>query len=58
MALEGELIFTIENEEDIPVKAGEVIAIPANARHGAYTKDKSAKVVDAWSPVRETFLSK
>jgi quercetin dioxygenase-like cupin family protein len=55
MVLEGELFFNFDNEDDICVKAGEVIALPANLRHGAYTKERFVKAVDAWSPVRDEY---
>lgn len=58
LVLEGELYFNFEDKEDVCVKAGEVIAIPSNLMHGAYTKDISVKAVDAWSPVRDEYKSK
>lgn len=54
MVLEGELYFKLADKE-IKVGAGEVIAMPSNVPHGAYTKDKPAKAVDAWSPVMEKY---
>jgi quercetin dioxygenase-like cupin family protein len=50
LVLEGILYFE-QNETVIEVKAGDVIAIPSNAPHAVFTKDKTAKAVDAWSPV-------
>ncbi len=35
--------------------AGEVIAIPSNEKHSAYTKDIPVKAVDAWSPIRAEY---
>lgn len=55
MVLKGELFFKVENQRDICVKSGEVIAIPSNIKHSVYTKGKSAKAVDAWSPVRKEY---
>ena len=57
MVLEGELFFERECNV-ICVKAGEVIAIPSNAPHGVYTKEKFVKAVDAWSPVRKDYITK
>lgn len=54
MVLEGELFFELTGRT-ISVKQGEVIAIPACIPHAVYTKDKSAKAVDAWSPVMERY---
>lgn len=52
--LEGELYFKSDTET-ICVKAGEVIAIPSNLRHGAFTKEKALKAVDAWSPINRKY---
>ncbi len=39
----------------ICVKPGEVIAIPSNAPHGAFTKETAVKAVDAWSPIMDKY---
>ena len=52
--LEGELFFEIQ-EETICVKKGEVIAIPSNIPHAAFTTESMVKAVDAWSPVMEKY---
>lgn len=52
--LEGELYFKT-NTETICVKAGETIAIPSNLRHGAFTKEKALKAVDAWSLINSNY---
>lgn len=54
LVLEGELFFEI-NDDIICVKQGEVLAIPSNAPHAAFTKQKPVKAVDAWSPVMEKY---
>ncbi len=54
MVIEGELFFEL-SERTISVKQGEVIAIPSCVHHAVYTKDKSVKAVDAWSPVMEKY---
>jgi quercetin dioxygenase-like cupin family protein len=54
MVLEGELFFLI-NDEEICVKAGEVLAVPSNLYHGVYTKNKFVKAIDAWSPIRKEY---
>lgn len=41
--------------QDVCVKNSEVIAIPSNLKHSVYTKGKSVKAVDAWSPVRKDY---
>ena len=50
MVLDGELFFEIEGRT-VCLKKGEVLAIPAYVRHGAYTKDDPVRAIDAWSPV-------
>ncbi len=55
MILEGTLTFVYDGKE-IDINEGEVIAIPSNAAHAAYTKNRSCRAVDAWSPVRKEFL--
>lgn len=57
MVLEGELFFKIE-DRIIGVKKGEVIAIPSNIPHEAFTKNISVIAVDAWSPVMEKYRHK
>jgi quercetin dioxygenase-like cupin family protein len=56
LVLEGELTFCYEKKE-VTLKPGEVIAIPSNVVHSAFTANKPCKAVDAWSPIREDFLS-
>ncbi len=55
LVLEGELFFLYDGKT-VALKAGDVIAIPSNAVHAAYTDTKSCRAVDAWSPVRKEFL--
>jgi len=53
--LEGEFFFEIA-DKTICLEPGTVIAIPLNAPHAAYTKDKRVIAVDAWSPIRHEYL--
>ena len=53
--LEGEFFFEIA-ERTICLGPGAVIAIPSNAPHGAYTKEKRVVAVDAWSPIRHEYM--
>jgi amino-acid N-acetyltransferase len=53
--IEGELFFDIDNRT-IRVGPGEIIAIPSNAPHAAYSDGGQVRAVDAWSPVREEFI--
>lgn len=56
MVLEGELTFSYDGIETT-LKAGDVIAIPSNAVHSAYTSALPCKAIDAWSPPRSCFLT-
>lgn len=57
MVLEGELFFKFRGKK-VGVKKGEVIAIPSNTPHEAYTQTSSVIAVDAWSPVMEEYKDK
>lgn len=57
LVLDGELFFEIDGKT-IRVKAGEIIAIPSNIVHAAYTKEKKVKAADAWSPPAEKYINK
>lgn len=57
LVLEGELFFETGGKI-ICVKEGEVIAIPSGVSHAVFTKDKSVKAIDAWSPVMEKYRKK
>lgn len=54
MVLEGELFFKFR-DRIICVKKGDVIAIPSNTPHEAFTKNTPVIAVDAWSPVMEKY---
>lgn len=56
LLLEGELTFAYDGKEVI-LKTGDVIAIPSNAVHSAYTGALPCKAVDAWSPPRRDFIA-
>ncbi len=57
LVLQGKLYFEVK-DKTIGVKKGEVIAIPSNIPHAAFTKDSSVKAVDAWSLVNEKYQYK
>lgn len=56
MVLEGELFFEVEGRPEICIRAGEVIALPANVPHAAWTRERPARAVDAWSPPRRDLV--
>ncbi|UCG91071.1 MAG: GNAT family N-acetyltransferase [candidate division WOR-3 bacterium] len=55
--LEGKLFFEAV-DSTVCVNAGDVIAIPSNVAHAAYTKEEWVKAIDAWSPVRRKLLKR
>jgi N-acetylglutamate synthase-like GNAT family acetyltransferase len=55
LVLEGELTFAYEGKT-IALKSGDVIAIPSNVPHSAFTGKKKCIALDAWSPIRKEFL--
>ena len=57
MVLKGELYFQLKRGV-LCVKEGEVLAIPSNVPHGAFTKNIPVIAVDAWSPVLEKYRPK
>ena len=56
MVLEGELFFEVDGATEIRVRAGEVIALPANVPHAAWTREQAARALDAWSPPRRDLV--
>ncbi len=56
LVLSGTLVFEVGGRS-IPVKAGEVIALPSNVPHAAYALDEPVEAVDAWSPPRGRYTS-
>jgi quercetin dioxygenase-like cupin family protein len=54
IVLEGELNFTIDGETR-QLKPGDVYIIPGEVEHSVVVGNKSAKVLDVFSPVREEY---
>lgn len=57
LVLSGELFFEVDGVVSC-VKEGEVMAFPANVSHAAFTGDKAARAVDAWSPLMDKYRSR
>ena len=55
LVIEGELTFTYEGKT-VVLKSGDVIAIPSNIAHSAFTGKSKCCALDAWSPIRKEFL--
>lgn len=49
------MTFAYDGKEEV-LKSSDVIAIPSNVVHFAYTGALPCKAVDAWSPQRNEFL--
>lgn len=54
VVIEGELYMTIAGETRL-MKAGEAYVIPGNVEHAGRTGEKTAKVFDSFSPVRDDY---
>lgn len=54
--LKGAIAFRIDGVETV-VKAGEVIYIPSNAKHGVTALESSA-LLDVFTPIREDLLKR
>jgi len=53
---EGEVLFTV-GEETHRVQAGDMVAIPSDVPHTLQLLTKTARLVDAFHPVRDDFLA-
>lgn len=53
--LEGELVFETEDGRAVAVRAGEAIAVPSNVPHAVSTRERAARALDAWAPVRDDY---
>ncbi len=56
LVLDGELTFSLDSRQ-VTLKAGDVAAIPSNAKHSVTAGSAGCRAVDAWSPVRKELLS-
>jgi quercetin dioxygenase-like cupin family protein len=52
--LEGELALTVAGEEML-LRPGDVVVIPGDVRHAARAPAGGCRVLDVFSPVRETY---
>ncbi len=41
-----------------PMKKGDVIVVPSNMEHGAYSSDKGCRIIEVFSPPRQDFVEK
>ncbi|MDX1413339.1 MAG: cupin domain-containing protein [Candidatus Promineifilaceae bacterium] len=54
LVLEGTVEFTLDDETRI-LEAGQGVTVASNVPHSARSLDGSARVLDAWHPVREDY---
>jgi len=55
--VDGECDFILEGKL-YPMKKGDVIIVPSNMEHGAYSSDKGCQVMEIFSPPRQDFVEK
>ncbi len=52
----GRVVFSVEGQEDVELQAGDSIAVPSNAMHTVKLLSDAARLIDAFTPIREDFL--
>jgi len=57
IVVNGECDFILEGKL-YPMKEGDVIMVPSNMEHGAYSSDKGCQIMDIFSPPRQDFVEK
>ena len=55
---DGEVIFYCEDEPDQHLKAGDIFQVPSGKKHSIKLLSPTARLVDAFNPLREDFLRK
>ena len=54
--VQGDIIFFCEGEEAQKLTAGDMFAVPSNKKHGIQLLSATAKLIDAFNPIRKDFL--
>jgi quercetin dioxygenase-like cupin family protein len=57
VVVDGECDFILEGKL-YPMSRGDVIIVPSNAEHGAYSSEKGCQIMDIFSPPRQDFVEK
>ena len=52
----GEVLFLMEGETPCRLKAGDMVAIPADKPHAIQLLTETARLIDNFTPVREDFI--
>lgn len=55
LIISGQMLFRVEGEEKL-VKAGEVVCVPSNAKHGVKVVGGPAVAYDCFAPVRDDYI--
>ena len=55
--VDGECDFILAGKL-YPMKKGDVIIVPSNTEHGAYSSEKGCQFMDIFSPPRQDFVEK
>ncbi|MFV0271124.1 MAG: cupin domain-containing protein [Macellibacteroides fermentans] len=53
---EGEIMFFMENEVPVHLKAGDLFSVPSGINHAIQLLTTTARLVDNFNPIREDFL--
>jgi quercetin dioxygenase-like cupin family protein len=57
VVVDGGCDFILEGKL-YPMKKGDVMVVPSNAEHGAYSSDKGCQIIEIFSPPRHDFVEK
>jgi len=57
IVVDGGCDFILEGKL-YPMKKGDVVVVPSNAEHGAYSSDKGCQTIEIFSPPRQDFVEK
>jgi Predicted enzyme of the cupin superfamily len=53
---EGEVVFFMEGEKPVQLKAGDLFAVPSGIPHSIQLLTPTARLIDNFNPIREDFL--
>jgi len=53
---EGEVLFLVEGDAPVHLRAGDLVAIPSGRPHAMQVLSARARLVDSFTPVRADFL--
>lgn len=53
---EGEVLFFMEGEEPVHLRAGDLFAVPSGLKHSIQLLTETARLIDSFNPIREDFI--